>query len=100
MALSAKFSMFEFDPEKFQISVVLAVLAAVAVTVTTIDIVRNVSFHPLSCFPGPRLAASSFWWSAYQQVIKGRSMHHICERLHEQYGKYFLELHHPPNAAG
>ncbi|KAG9186431.1 hypothetical protein G6011_09539 [Alternaria panax] len=70
--------------ERYSASVVLVIFTAIFVT--AIDAIRNIFFHPLSAFPGPRLAASSTWWSAYQQVIMGRSMHHICERLHEQYG--------------
>lgn len=88
MALSAQFNMF--NPEKLKVLVVLVMLAGVVATI--IKIIRNIFFHPLSCFPGPRLAASSTWWSAYQQVIMGRSMHHICERLHEQYGKCISSL--------
>ncbi|KXH55564.1 hypothetical protein CSAL01_06767 [Colletotrichum salicis] len=33
------------------------------------ECIRNVYFHPLSKFPGPRLAAASSWWSTYQQTI-------------------------------
>jgi len=76
------------SPEKFSLLAVLALLAVLgALSITIVDIIRNIFFHPLYAFPGPRLAASSTWWSAYQQVFMGRSMHHICERLHEQYGK-------------
>jgi len=84
IALCSLSSMF-VPVDRYSASAVLVVFTAMFVTV--IDAIRNVFFHPLSVFPGPRLAASSTWWSAYQQVIMGRSMHHICERLHEQYGR-------------
>ncbi|KAF2127467.1 cytochrome P450 [Dothidotthia symphoricarpi CBS 119687] len=63
--------------------------------------IRNVYFHPLSKFPGPRTAAASSWWSAYQQTIANRSMHHICKKLHAQYGDIIrigpnrLHFNHP-----
>ncbi|KAJ5503276.1 hypothetical protein N7463_006150 [Penicillium fimorum] len=50
------------------------------------DVIVNIFFSPLSEFPGPKLAAATTWWSAYQQAIRGRSMHHICMSLHEKYG--------------
>lgn len=67
-------------------------LSTTAVVLAIIDSVRNVFFHRLSTFPGPRLAAASSWWSAWQQAILGKSMHHICERLHERYGGSSLHL--------
>ncbi|KAJ5128103.1 hypothetical protein N7448_008882 [Penicillium atrosanguineum] len=50
------------------------------------DSIVNAFFSPLSEVPGPKLAAATTWWSAYQQAIRGRSMHHICMSLHEKYG--------------
>jgi len=69
----------------FTVLAVLVVLAAFSITM--FDIIRNFFFHPLSAFPGFRLAASSTWGSEYQQVFMSWSMHHICEHLHEEYGK-------------
>lgn len=61
----------------------------------TIKCIQNVYFHPLSKFPGPRLAAATSWWSAYQQALAHRSMHHICIDLHAKYGESLhRHLHH------
>lgn len=42
--------------------------------------------HPLASFPGPKLAAATFLYEFYYDVIK-RGMHiWEIERMHEQYG--------------
>ncbi|KAK1713911.1 uncharacterized protein CLUP02_17094 [Colletotrichum lupini] len=68
--------------------------------------IRNIYFHPLSKFPGPRLAAATSWWSTYQQTIVNRSMHHICIDLHAKYGDIVrigpnrLHFNHPDAYSG
>ena len=49
----------------------------------------NISpFHPLYRFPGPRLAAMSFWYEAwYDFFLMGRYTHEI-RRMHEKYGTH------------
>lgn len=73
----------------------IGVLGAIYIVRSIIDAVYNVYFSPLSEFPGPKLAAATTWWSAYQQAIRARSMHHICMTLHEQYGKYWRSYFRP-----
>ena len=54
----------------------------------------NVYFHPLSKFPGPRLAACSGWWLVYHELIRGGSLAHILSALHDRYGKaVFLQAY-------
>ncbi|KAF8464952.1 putative cytochrome P450 [Russula ochroleuca] len=36
-----------------------------------VRVIYNVFFHPLSRFPGPRGAACTRWWLAYQEIGKG-----------------------------
>lgn len=48
--------------------------------------VRRVYFHPLSKFPGPRLAALSRWYEFYFDVIKGGTLIKQFPALHQQYG--------------
>lgn len=42
--------------------------------------------HPLSGFPGPKLAALTTWYEGYYDVVKkGRFTFHL-ETLHKKYG--------------
>ena len=43
--------------------------------------------HPLSKFPGPRLAAATSWYEAYYEIVlKGQYSRQIS-KLHDQYGR-------------
>ncbi|KAH9057966.1 putative P450 monooxygenase [Lactarius deliciosus] len=46
----------------------------------------NVYLHPLAHFPGPRLAAASKFWLAYQEFVRGISLSDLRDELHDQYG--------------
>ncbi|RHZ43927.1 cytochrome P450 [Aspergillus thermomutatus] len=43
-------------------------------------------FHPLSAFPGPRLAAISHLYEFYYDVIKGGQFLFQIEQMHQRYG--------------
>lgn len=47
-------------------------------------------WHPLSHFPGPRLAAFTTFYKAYIDCVAKSSFVHTLERLHEKYGKFLL----------
>lgn len=51
-------------------------------------IIYRVSFHPLSKFPGPRLAAATYWYEAYYDLVqKGGSQYTSkIQALHTKYG--------------
>ncbi len=51
-------------------------------------VVYNLYFHPLAHFPGPRGAASTKWWLAYMEYIKGVSLHNLRDELHQKYGMF------------
>jgi len=55
-------------------------------------IIYNVYFHPLAKFPGPPIARITIYWKAYIECIAKRSMCHVIEELHAQYGKIELAL--------
>ncbi|KAK1705819.1 averantin oxidoreductase [Colletotrichum lupini] len=46
--------------------------------------IYNIYFHPLSSFPGPRLAAATPWWTALS-YLNGRTPYDLLE-LHNTYG--------------
>jgi hypothetical protein len=67
----------------------LTAAAAALVAILTFAIWRiiyNLYFHPLSRFPGPRLAACSRLWLAYRELIKRESLGDLRVELHRQYG--------------
>lgn len=43
-------------------------------------------FHPISQFPGPRIAAVTGWYQAYYDIWKGGKMTQNIALLHEKYG--------------
>ncbi|EKM58550.1 uncharacterized protein PHACADRAFT_193681 [Phanerochaete carnosa HHB-10118-sp] len=49
--------------------------------------VYNVYFHPLSRFPGPKLAAASLWWQAYLDLWENGSLSLKLVELHATYGE-------------
>ncbi|KAH9057596.1 putative P450 monooxygenase [Lactarius vividus] len=64
----------------------LTALAAI-LTFSVWRIVYNLYFHPLSHFPGPKLAACSRLWLAYRELVKGESLGDLRVELHQQYGE-------------
>lgn len=64
----------------------LGLAFATLVTYRIIIVIYRLYFHPLSQFPGPKLAAASTLYRAYYQMI--RDGEHVAQwtRLHEVYG--------------
>ncbi|KAI0265031.1 cytochrome P450 [Gloeopeniophorella convolvens] len=50
------------------------------------QVVYNLSFHPLSHFPGPRGAACTRLWLGYMELWKGISLSDLRVQLHKEYG--------------
>lgn len=48
--------------------------------------VYNIYLHPLSKFPGPRLAAATPWWRLCVEVFGKRGLAPNLPGLHEKYG--------------
>ena len=46
----------------------------------------NLYLHPLSSFPGPKLAACSTLWKAYIDCLSSTSFVHTLEILHQRHG--------------
>ena len=64
----------------------LWLLALLPATYVVVQVVYQLYFSPIAKFPGPPLAAVTFWYEFYYDVIcRGRYTWRIGE-LHEQYG--------------
>ena len=52
-------------------------------------VIYRLFFHPLSRFPGPKPAATSYWWEWVQDTFaaRGGEYMNLVERMHDQYGK-------------
>lgn len=49
-------------------------------------VVYRLFFHPLSKFPGPKIAASTLWYEFYHDVVREGKWLFEIERMHEEYG--------------
>jgi hypothetical protein len=70
------------------ISIQHALLAIILTTLAWLicSAFYNVYIHPLARFPGPKLAAASKYWLAYQEFVRGISLSDLRDELHAQYG--------------
>lgn len=51
-----------------------------------LTVIYRLYVHPLAGFPGPKLAASTFLYEFYYDIIKGGMYIWEVERMHEEYG--------------
>lgn len=66
------------------VAVVLSAIAAALVA----SVVHRLYFHPLSEFPGPKLAALTTWYEGYYDIVhRGRYLWEM-EKMHKKYGKH------------
>lgn len=76
-----------FVPLSWTSCVLLATASLVAYTL--ILTIHRLFFHPLRKFPGPVLAAATYWYEFYHDLIArpfpGQGVYNI-ERLHQRYG--------------
>ncbi|PVI02270.1 putative P450 monooxygenase [Periconia macrospinosa] len=62
-------------------------LAAVGLCVYLVGLgVYRLYFSPIAKFPGPKLAALTFWYEFYHDVVRGGQYVFKIDELHEQYG--------------
>lgn len=48
--------------------------------------VYRLFLHPLSKFPGPKLAAATSWYEAYYEIVLQGQYSRQISKLHDQYG--------------
>ena len=71
------------------LNIVLSVVCAYSVVLVAGTISR-LFYHPLTRFPGPKLAALTGWYKAYYSLIKGGEMLPQLEKLHKIYGMHII----------
>jgi hypothetical protein len=61
--------------------------AVVALVLYTLyGIVWRLYISPISSFPGSKLAALTFWYEFYYDVVKGGEYVYEIEKMHQRYG--------------
>ena len=69
-------------------------LVCAALVAAVLRAIYNVYFHSLSRFPGPKLAAASFWWQTYIDILEQKPWATKLVELHNTYGACKLTLAH------
>lgn len=62
------------------------IIGAIALTCATVFITSRLYLHPLSKFPGPKIAAVSRWYEFYYDVVLGGAFVGHLPELHKKYG--------------
>lgn len=66
---------------------IVGTTAVLALLLTVVGAIRRLFFHPLAHIPGPRLAALTWWYEFYFDVIQEGKYVFKIQELHKQYGK-------------
>ncbi|KAL3468561.1 cytochrome P450 [Aspergillus heterothallicus] len=63
-----------------------AVLVGIPVTYCLGVCIKRLVFSPIAHFPGPKLAALTFWYEFYFDVVQRGQYFRQIEKMHQQYG--------------
>lgn len=61
--------------------------ALVLLLYTLLGAIWRLCFSPVAKFPGSKLAALTFWYEFYYDVVCGGQYVYEIERMHEKYGE-------------
>jgi hypothetical protein len=67
-------------------ALVVETLVLGALTYTLYGAIYRLYLSPVAKFPGPKLAAVTFWYEFYFDVIKHGGYVYEIERMHDKYG--------------
>lgn len=84
MSVKMAFSLSEFTSSNVVTVVVVTFISSIIYTLFLT--VSRLYFSPISHIPGPKLAAATWWYEFYFQVVKGGQYFKEIARLHKQYG--------------
>lgn len=65
---------------------IVATALVLLVTHSGATVIYRLYLHPLAKYPGPRLAAATYWYDFYWEVRKRGQFAFQIQRLHQQYG--------------
>lgn len=70
--------------------VLIAGLLLLVVSLGVTLAIRQIFYHPLSKFPGPRLAALTPLYKTYYEVFRGGELLRRIQELHNMHGAWSL----------
>lgn len=71
----------------------LVIFAGILLLVVSLGVtlaIRQIFYHPLSKFPGPRLAALTPLYKTYYEVFRGGELLRRIQELHNMHGEWPL----------
>lgn len=66
---------------------IIATTVVLTLLLTVAEATRRLYFHPLAHIPGPRLAALTWWYEFYFDIIQQSRYVFKIQELHKQYGE-------------
>ena len=71
----------------------LVLVLCLSVFAYSISVALHRSFYsPIANFPGPKLAALTFWYEFYHDVLRKGQYTNVIHRMHEKYGRVHSNL--------